>query len=321
MTYFLRKGSNTLAIKTIPQLSFANRVVIVTGAGRGIGRAHALELAKRGAKVVVNDPGFSKEGEPEGSSPADAVVAEITKSNGAAIADHGEVASMNDVAALVDQALSRWGRIDAVVNNAGNVRRSAFTETDAEDLLSQVRTHVLGSLQLCRTVWPHMLAAGYGRIVLTTSQVGMYGQPNLAAYGAAKGGVIGLLQGMKIAALDTGIRVNGIAPFAVTRAAPPAFPSSLKGWMGGEQVSAAVVYLAHHSCTSHGEVFIAGGGHFAVARMVESRGIEFDRPEDVTAEGFVARIGEITDMNDWLTPTNALAAAEPTFVHLRSLFT
>jgi NAD(P)-dependent dehydrogenase (short-subunit alcohol dehydrogenase family) len=276
-------------------IRFDEQVAIVTGAGRGLGRAHAIELAKRGATVVVNDPGLTLRGDAKEGAPADEVVALIAANGGTAVADHGDVSVAADADALVARTIERFGRIDILINNAGNIRHLKFTETSADDLMSHLTIHVLGSFRVSRAAWPHMLARNYGRIVLTTSQVGLYGQIDAAAYGAAKMGIIGLMHGMKLEAAGTGITVNCISPFALTRMAPGAFPREMADFMTPDLVAPAVAYLASEQCALNGEILIAGGAHFATARSVETRGIDFDNPAAITAEIIAERLPEIAD--------------------------
>lgn len=300
-------------------IDFNGQVAIVTGAGRGLGRSHALALAARGARIVVNDPGRSLVGDLEGSSPAASVVAEIEQAGGTAIADTGDVQSADDVSAMIDRAMAAWGRIDVVVNNAGNMHHKLFSETSNETLLSQLSIHALGSLQVSRAAFPHMRAAGYGRIVLTTSQVGMYGQLDATGYGAAKAAIVGLMHGMKLELDGTGVTVNCLSPFALTRMAPSAFPVAMQAWMGAEQVSPAVVFLASRECLLNGEVLIAGGGHFGIARTIESRGIDFETPEGIIAEAIAERYAAISDLTDALRPADALGAVQRTFDRIEAL--
>ena len=294
-------------------IRFDGQVAIVTGAGRGLGRSHALELARRGARVIVNDPGLTLRGDAREGSPADEVVASITATGGTAIADYGDVSVAEEAEALVEQTVKRFGRIDILVNNAGNIRHLKFSETSADDLMSHLSIHVLGSFRVSRAVWPHMLARNYGRIVLTTSQVGLYGQLDAAAYGAAKMGIIGLMHGMKLEAAGTNIAVNCISPFALTRMAPGAFPREMAAFMSPDLVAPAVAFLASEQCSLNGETIIAGGAHFAAARAVETRGIDFDEPGAITAEAIALRLPEILGREDVRFYDDALGAVGITF--------
>ena len=298
-------------------LRFDGRVAIVTGAGRGMGRSHALELARRGATVVVNDVGFGTVSG-QGSDPtvAEAVAEEVRAMGGTASANASDVASAEAAEAMVADALRRWGRLDIVVNNAGNQRFLRFRDTMRADYDSLVDIHLGGSFNVTRAAWPHMAKAGYGRVIFTTSQVGFYGQVDAVAYGAAKAGLMGLMHGMKLDSEANGIRVNCVSPFAYTRMVVGLFPDAIATGLAPEHVSAAVAYLASESCTLNGEVLIAGGGHFAIARTVETRGIDIDDPAAITADAVAARIGEITDVRDPHLYPDALAAVQVTFDRL-----
>jgi len=200
----------------VSELRFDGRVAIVTGAGRGIGRAYALLLAARGASVVVNDLGGSISGDGSDTGPAAAVVDEIVAAGGAAIADASDVSTPDGAQGLVGAAVEAFGPVDAVIANAGIMRWAGMPDVDADDLDAHLAVHVGGSFHLVRAVWPSMAERGYGRIVLTTSS-GVFGLPNNTAYATAKGGVIGLVRSLSVTGRRAGITVNAIAPGAFTR--------------------------------------------------------------------------------------------------------
>lgn len=296
------------------------QVAIVTGAGRGLGRSYALALARAGAKVVVNDRDVRLGGESvEVTSSAVGVVAEIVAEGGEAMADHADVSSTDQVAAMIDAAVARWGRIDIVVCNAGIIRKLMFSETTIDDLRSHIEVHVIGSFVIAKAVWPYMVKQGYGRIVMTTSQVGMYGQLDAAAYGAAKMAVVGLMHGMKLEATNTGIRVNCVAPFAQTRMAGDTFPQSIAPFIDPACVAPAVVYLSSPQCTLHGEILIAGGGHFAMARTIETRGLDIDDPTEMTFEKVSGAMSTIIRRDHVCFYDDALGAVQATFDRLGRL--
>ena len=240
---------------------FDGRVAVVTGAGRGIGRAYARLLAERGATVVVNDLGASTGGSGSDAGPAAAVVDEIAAAGGTAVADASDVSTVDGAGALVAAAVDRFGRIDALVNNAGIIRWAGMPEVDADNLRRHLAVHVEGSFNTVRAAWPHMAEAGYGRIVNTTS-AGVFGLPDNTSYATAKGGVIGLTRSLASAGAPHGIRANCIAPGAVTRMAGPGGEDAGPE-MSPHLVAPLVALLAHEECPVSGEVYAAGFGRFA----------------------------------------------------------
>jgi NAD(P)-dependent dehydrogenase (short-subunit alcohol dehydrogenase family) len=289
------------------------RVALITGAGRGLGRAYALELAARGAAVVVNDPGLNLRGDDAGDrGPAEEVAAEVRNAGGRALADFGSVTDPGDADRMVRRAVDAFGRLDILVNNAGNNRRSVFANIDPGDFASVIDVHVNGTFRVTRAAWPVMARQGYGRIVFTTSQVGFYGKIDSVSYGTAKAAVIGLMHGLRLSAEPAGIKVNCISPFAVTRMGD-VFPKEISALIDPSQVAAAVALLAAEECPFSGEILIAGGGHFALARTMETRGIDIDDPKQVSAEALRARIAEIGDFDQPLIYADALKAVGATF--------
>ena len=258
-------------------VSFAGQVAVVTGAGGGLGRAYSLEIARRGGMVVVNDLGGSTSGEPGSTSTAfaDRVVEEILAAGGKALANYDSVATAEGGAAIVDAALSRFGRIDAVIANAGTIRYGPFEDQTLDDLNALLGVHVGGSWNVIQPAWRHMKAQGYGRVVLTTSSGGMLGNAMLAAYGAAKGGVMGLMHGLAEAGAPHGILCNAIMPNAMSRMTSTIQPSELgeNPWSAslGQYFDPAftvglAIYLASNSCRTWHGIYSALGGR--VARMV-----------------------------------------------------
>ena len=301
------------------EISLDGRVALITGAGRGLGRAYALELARRGAAIVVNDPGVNQRGDDAGDrAPADEVVAEIAAAGGKAVADYGSVADPKAAAAMVQRAVSAFGTLDIVVNNAGNNRRNTFADTTLEDLRNVIDVHLIGSFLVTQAAWPILAAKRYGRIVFTTSQVGFYGKVDSVAYGAAKAGVIGLMHGVRLSADPLGIKVNCISPFALTRLGD-IFPKDIADYIDPAQVASAVALLCSEACPVSGDIVIAGGGHFATARTLESGGIDIDDPAEMSAEAIVAQLAEISDMRDPLLFPDALKAVGATFDRVKSL--
>ncbi|MET1003673.1 MAG: SDR family NAD(P)-dependent oxidoreductase [Acidimicrobiia bacterium] len=289
--------------------SFEGRVAIVTGAGRGIGRAHALLLADRGAGVVVNDLGSSMGGEGADAEPASTVAAEIVALGGAAIADNSDVATTTGAQTLVDATVERFGRVDILVNNAGIVRWAGFPEADAGNLDRHLAVHVGGSFNTTRAAWPHMVEQGYGRIVMTGS-TGMFGLPNNLSYAAAKGAVVGLARSLATAGAAYGIKVNVIAPAAVTRMAGrgPDIPE-----MAPELVAPMAAFLAHENCPVSGEIYTAGAGRFARLFIASTEG--YLAPA-ATVEDIAANWATINDETDYYVPADLMAWSAAFTAHL-----
>jgi NAD(P)-dependent dehydrogenase (short-subunit alcohol dehydrogenase family) len=245
---------------------------VVTGGGRGLGRAYALLLAERGAKVVVNDIGGSLTGDGASSGPAHDVVGEITTAGGEAVASTDSVATAAGGESIIATALGHYGRIDVLVHNAGNVRRAALRDISLEDFDAVVDVHLRGAFHLVRPAFPMMCDAGYGRIVLTSSIGGLYGNHDVVNYAVAKAGVIGLSNVAAIEGAAHGVKSNVIVPAAVTRMAE-GIDTSAYPPMGPELVAPAVAWLAHESCSITGEMLIALAGRLARAFIAETPGV------------------------------------------------
>ena len=257
-------------------LRFDGRVAVITGAGRGLGRAHALLLARQGAKVVVNDLGSAIKGEGADAGPAQEVVDEIRAAGGEAIANTDSVATPEGCQAIIQAALDQWGRIDILIHNAGNVRYGSLKEMPLEDFKAVIDVHFMGAFYLVRTAFPLMCAQNYGRIVLTSSVGGVYGNNNCVNYGMAKSGMIGL---NNIAALEgeaEGVKCNVIVPGAVTRMAEGLDISQYPP-MGPELVAPVVAYLAHEDCAISGELISSMAGRASRMYLAETVGVY--RPE------------------------------------------
>jgi NAD(P)-dependent dehydrogenase (short-subunit alcohol dehydrogenase family) len=243
----------------VSSYSFDGRVAVVTGAGRGLGRAYARLLAARGARVVVNDLGGTMEGTGADAGPAAAVVAEIETDGGTAAADTNDVSTTAGAEALVATAVEEFGRVDILINNAGIIRWAEFPDADAALLERHLAVHVGGSFNTTRAAWPHLVERGYGRVVMTTS-TGLLGLPGNLAYATAKGGIIGLARNLAVEGSAHGILVNLVAPAAFTRMAGP----GAEGPEGSpDLVAPMVAFLAHESCPVSGEIYVAGFGRFA----------------------------------------------------------
>jgi NAD(P)-dependent dehydrogenase (short-subunit alcohol dehydrogenase family) len=260
---------------------FDGRVAVVTGGGRGLGRAYALLLASQGAKVVVNDPGGSLTGDGTDVGPAEAVVREIVAAGGEAVASTDSVATAEGGKAIIDSALDRFGRIDILVHNAGIVRRASLKEMTYDDFEAVLDVHLRGGFHIVRPAFPLMCDAGYGRIVLTSSIGGLYGNHQVANYAVAKAGIVGLSNVAAIEGAAHGVKSNVIVPAAVTRMAEGIDVSAYPP-MGPELVAPAVAWLAHESCSITGEMLIAIAGRLARALVAETPGVH--RPSWSIAE-------------------------------------
>ena len=253
-------------------LRFDNRVAVVTGAGRGLGRAYAHLLASKGARVVVNDNGGMLTGDGADAGPAQDVVDEITAAGGQAVACPESVATPEGGKAIVHAALDSYGGIDVLVHNAGNVRRGSLKEMTYEDFDSVVDVHLRGAFHVVRPAFPLMCEAGYGRIVLTSSIGGLYGNHGVANYAAAKSGIIGLSNVVALEGAEEGVTCNVIVPGALTRMAE-GLDTSAYPPMEPELVAPVVGWLAHESCSVTGEIFVAIAGRVARAVIAESPGV------------------------------------------------
>lgn len=254
------------------ELRFDNRVAVITGGGRGLGRAHALLLASRGAKIVVNDPGTSMQGDATEEAPADALVTEIKALGGEAVASTDSVATPEGAKAIVQTAADAFGRLDILIHSAGNVRRGLLTDISYEDFESVLAVHLKGAFNMVREAFPLMTAQRYGRIVLTGSINGLYGKANNANYALCKAGFMGLSNTAALEGKDVNVRSNVIIPAAVTRMSEGIDTSKFPP-MEPEMVAPAVAYLCHESSQVSGEMLVAMGGRVARAFVAESRGV------------------------------------------------
>jgi NAD(P)-dependent dehydrogenase (short-subunit alcohol dehydrogenase family) len=266
------------------EVELDGRVAIVTGAGGGLGRSHALALAARGAKVVVNDLGSSRDGSGAGSEMADAVVAEIIAAGGEAVANYDSVATPEGGAAVVQSALDAFERVDIVINNAGILRDVSFAKLDPEALDLVLKVHLYGAFNVTLAAWGHMKEQKYGRVVSTASGSGLYGNFGQTNYAAAKLGIVGLTRSLAIEGAKYGITANAIAPVANSRMTEDIMPPQLLERLQPEHVSPLVVFLASEACSDTAHIYSVGGGYLARVAMVEGAGTTFDgvaTPEDI----------------------------------------
>ena len=265
-------------------IRFDGKVAIVTGAGGGLGRSHAIELAQRGAKVLVNDLGGAMDGSGGGSDAANKVVEEIKAAGGEAIANGSSVTDDAGVAHMIAQATDAWGRIDVIIANAGVLRDRSFPKMDIADFEFVLNVHLMGTFKPIKAAWEIMKAQNYGRIVVTTSSTGLYGNFGQANYGAAKMGIIGLMNTLKIEGQKNNIHVNAISPVAGTRMTESLMPAETMKRVAPEFVTPGVLYLCSEEAPT-GAILTAAGGVFALARMYETEGTYLGdhpaSPEDV----------------------------------------
>ncbi len=270
-------------------INFNGQVAIITGAGRGLGRTHALALAERGARVVVNDLG----NDGKQSENALSVVAEIEAAGGEAMANGANVADFDQVTDMVKQAMDKWGRIDILINNAGILRDKSFAKMAIEDFRLVVDVHLMGTVNCTKAVWNIMREQQYGRIVFTTSSSGLYGNFGQSNYGAAKMAMVGLMNTLHLEGAKSDIRVNCLAPGAGTAMTDGLFPPAVYDLLTPDSVSPGVVYLVSQDAPSR-KVLAAGGGSFAIFKGFETTGLSL-LPDDLTPEGIAESWGTIDD--------------------------
>ena len=276
-------------------ISFVDQVAIVTGAGGGLGRCHALELARRGAKVVVNDLGGAMDGSGGSSAAAEAVVAEIEAMGGEAIANGGSVSDRAGAKSMVDDAMNAWGRVDILINNAGILRDKSFSKMTLDDFDMVVNVHLLGAAYCAHAVWPIMREQNYGRILMTTSPTGLYGNFGQTNYGAAKLGQVGLMNSLKIEGAKNNIHTNTSAPVAATRMTENLMPEEVLDKLGPELVTPAALFLVSQDAPN-GVILQAQGGNFSLAGIFENSGVNVGI--DATVEDIAEHYEAIVDMAD-----------------------
>ncbi|HHL42120.1 MAG TPA: SDR family NAD(P)-dependent oxidoreductase [Hellea balneolensis] len=274
-------------------IDFKGQVAIVTGAGAGLGRSHALALAKRGAKVVVNDLGGAADGSGASLTPAQSVAETIRENGGEAIVSGANVAKADEVAAMVDETMSKWGRIDVLVNNAGILRDKSFGKMPLSDFQIVVDVHLMGSVNCTKAVWDIMKAQKYGRIAMTTSSSGMYGNFGQSNYGAAKAGLVGFMNTLCIEGAKYGIKVNALSPVAHTRMTEGLIPEEALKLLTPESVTTGLLAIVAKEAPNR-TILCAGAGGFARTVIYETEGI-YLAPDERTPENVLARLDEIND--------------------------
>ena len=274
-------------------ISFDGQVAIVPGAGGGLGRCHALELAKRGAKVVVNDLGGSMDGSGGSSEAAEGVVAEIRAAGGEAIANGGSVSDRAGAKSMVDDAMNTWGRVDILINNAGILRDKSFAKMTLDDFEIVMDVHLMGAANCTHAVWPIMREQNYGRILMTTSPTGLYGNFGQTNYGAAKLAQVGFMHSLKIEGAKNNIHTNTVAPVAVTRMTENLIPEGAQDKLGPELVTPAAMFLVSEGAPN-GVIMQAQGGKFSIACIVENEGVDIGL--DADADDIAANYEKIADL-------------------------
>jgi len=277
-------------------IKFNNRVAIVTGAGGGLGRSHAIELARRGVKVVVNDLGGSVSGEGGSATMAEKVVDEIRQLGGTAMANGANVTNPQEVQDMVGLVIEKWGHIDILVNNAGILRDKSFTKMDLNDFRLVIEVHLMGSVICTKAVWDHMKERKYGRIVMTTSSSGNYGNFGQTNYGAAKTGVVGLMNTLCLEGAKYDIRVNALSPTAATRMTESLMPQDALDLLTVDSVTAGLIPLVCDDAPNR-LIMCAGAGGYAATKVFETPGIHLE-PNEQTAENVMANLDKICDSSD-----------------------
>jgi NAD(P)-dependent dehydrogenase (short-subunit alcohol dehydrogenase family) len=295
-------------------IRFDGRAVVITGAGSGLGKSYALHLAARGARVVVNDKGGSVEGEGASNVPAQLVVDEIKKAGGEAVANFDDVSEVEGANNLVQQALDEFGTVDALICNAGILRDKSFLKMALDDFELVLRVHLLGTVYVTKAAFPVMQEKGYGRIVVTTSASGLYGNFGQTNYAAAKLGIVGFMNSLKLEGLKYNIRINAVAPLAGTRLADGVFADEIASRLKPELVTPLVAYLCSEQCEASGDIISAGAGSYSAVKIVESTGVRFGTENEITPEMIEARYAEITNMEG----ATSFNDAQEQFASLRS---
>jgi 3-hydroxyacyl-CoA dehydrogenase/3a,7a,12a-trihydroxy-5b-cholest-24-enoyl-CoA hydratase len=295
-------------------IRFDDQVVIVTGAGGGLGRAHALLFAKHGARVVVNDLGGSSHGEGANASAADLVVAEIRAAGGTAVANHD---SVTDGGKIVQNALDSFGRVDVLVNNAGILRDKSFHKMEDADWDLVYKVHVEGAYKVTRAAWPHMREKNFGRVIFTASTSGIYGNFGQSNYGMAKLGLYGLTRTLALEGRKNNILVNAIAPTGGTRMTEGLIPPQVFEQLKPELISPLVVYLGSEACAETAGLFEVGGGWIGKVRWERSLGAGFDPQAGFDAEDVAAQWQQICDFSGATHPRDNLEAMKEMMANLQ----
>ncbi|MEZ4254672.1 MAG: SDR family oxidoreductase [Polyangiales bacterium] len=292
------------------QIRFDGKVAVVTGAGGGLGRSHALLFALRGAKVVVNDLGGALDGSGTNARAADKVVDEIRAAGGEAVANHDGVDTLEGAERILKTAVDTFGRVDIVVNNAGILRDVSFKKMTQEDWDAVLRVHVTGTMNVCKAAWDRLRDQNFGRIVNTTSAAGLYGNFGQANYSTAKLGIVALTKTLAQEGAKNNIRVNAIAPAAKSRMTETILPPEVLAKLDPAYVSSVVAYLCSDECTDSGDIFAVGGGYVARVAVVEGPGVRLPAEEAGSPEAIKEHWARIRDLTNARPFANAMEAIQ-----------
>ncbi|MBN2167654.1 MAG: SDR family oxidoreductase [Actinobacteria bacterium] len=299
------------------EVRFDDRVAVVTGAGGGLGKAHALLLGSKGARVVVNDLGGAMDGTGADSTPAQKVVNEIKEAGGEAVANFDSVSEWEGAQGIIQAALDTYGKIDILINNAGILRDKSIMKMEIADFQTVVQVHLTGSFFCTKAALPHMREKEYGRILSTASAAGLYGNFGQANYGAAKLGIVGLMNTVKLEGAKYNIKANTLVPIAGTRLTATVMPPNVAEKLKPEFISPAAVYMVSEQCELSGNIITAGPGYFSRAAMCEGPGVYFDDPEAVTVEDIAEKINDIISMDGAVEYDSAPAQVGKVLSHIK----
>jgi NAD(P)-dependent dehydrogenase (short-subunit alcohol dehydrogenase family) len=299
------------------EIRFDDRVAIVTGAGGGLGRAHALLLASRGAKVVVNDLGGAMDGTGKGNTAAEQVVKEIKDAGGEAVPNYDSVSEWESAQKIIKTAIDAYGKIDILINNAGILRDKSMMKMEIQDWDLIIAVHLSGTFFCTKAAFPHMREAGYGRILSTASSAGLYGNFGQTNYAAAKLGIAGMMNSVKLEGAKYNIKANTLVPVAGTRLTATVMPPQVVEKLKPEFVSPVAAYLVSERCELSGAMMIAGAGYFSRAAVVEGPGFFFDDAASVTVDDIAAKIGEITKLEGGSEYDSATAQTGYALSHMK----
>jgi NAD(P)-dependent dehydrogenase (short-subunit alcohol dehydrogenase family) len=299
------------------EIRFDDRVAVITGAGGGLGRAHALLLAGRGAKVVVNDLGGAMDGTGGDATPAQKVCDEIKAIGGEAIPNYESVSEWDSAQKIIGTAIDTWGRIDILINNAGILRDKSIMKMDVVDWELIMAVHLSGTFFCTKAAFPYMRESGYGRILSTSSAAGIYGNFGQTNYGAAKMGIAGMMLSVKLEGAKYNIKANTLVPVAGTRLTATVLPPQIVEMLKPEFVSPIAAYAVSEACEASGQIFVAGAGYFSRAAIVEGPGTFFDDPAAVTPDDIAAKWSEITSLEGAAEYDSATAQTGHSLSHLK----